>query len=257
MRIQRGHRMAAAIILAIVALSGCAQSTSGSSGSRHKVYESIEELVADSTAVVVATASEQAIEGDQLVTRVQVEQALEPSGIAETAPAGPTRVGTAQSLLVRQYDTGSGESRLESGRRYLLFLNPTMLEGPQSEHFFVVGAVAGVYRAEGDEFRRTSTEDPGLPESLTVSKLTGHGFRMGSAQGDVWSVTVRDPVDVADASECDGDPSVAFGVVTTDLPAGHLGLTLKTDATEADALRVADCLRAALKSGEITVHPPR
>jgi hypothetical protein len=166
-------RAAAILTVATLALSGCTLTSSSASGSRHKLYESVEELVADSTAVVVATATEQAREDYQVVTRIEVEQALDPAGIATAAPARQTPLSPPQELVVRQLDNGTEEGVLEPGRRYLLFLNPTMLDGAAADHFYVVGSVAGVFLAEGHEFRRMSTVDADLPDTLTVGELVG------------------------------------------------------------------------------------
>lgn len=170
MRISQRVRAAAILTIAMLALSGC---TSGSSGSRHKLYHSVEELVADSTAVVVATAADQAREDRQVVTRITVEQALDPAGIATAAPAPATSISPPQELVVRQMDNGTEEGVLEPGQRYLLFLNPTMLDGAAADHFYVVGAAAGVWRTEGNGFRRISTVDAELPEMLTLGELAG------------------------------------------------------------------------------------
>ena len=97
---------------------------------------------------------------------------------------------------------------------------------------------------------------PPLLFTLVACAQPAGDIRMGPARGDAWSVTVGDPVDLTNTSACEGDPSVAYGVITADLPPSHLGLTLTPDATEADALRIAECLRSALQSGEIMVHPP-
>ena len=164
-------RVAAIMTLVTLALAGCAMTSSGSSGSRHKIYESVEELVGDSTAVVVATALDQFREEAQMVTRVEVEEVLNPSGLATTGPAAATPLEPAQVLVVRQF-RHDGEPGIETGSRYLLFLNPTMLEGPTSEHFYPAGAEAGIFRAEGDGFVRISTVDVDLPELLTVADLT-------------------------------------------------------------------------------------
>ncbi|WP_417218609.1 hypothetical protein [Arthrobacter sp.] len=45
-------------------------------------------------------------------------------------------------------------------------------------------------------------------------------------------------------------------VMSADLPPSGLGINLKPEATEDDAQRVAECLRNALTSGEITISRP-
>ncbi|MGO3151923.1 MAG: hypothetical protein ACTIJJ_04770 [Galactobacter sp.] len=45
-------------------------------------------------------------------------------------------------------------------------------------------------------------------------------------------------------------------VMSADLPPSGLGITLRPEVTEDDAQRIAECLRNALTSGEITISRP-
>lgn len=73
--------------------------------------------------------------------------------------------------------------------------------------------------------------------------------------GEVWSIGVNDPRFAGD-ERCTGDPAIDTSVSTADLPTSRMGITLALDATEDDALRIAECLRDALSSGEIIIRPP-
>ena len=67
---------------------------------------------------------------------------------------------------------------------------------------------------------------------------------------DRWSVGVSDPV-YSTLAECEDDPSVELAVLSADMPSSRLGFRLKAGASEADALRVADCVAPLLSSGEL------
>ena len=73
---------------------------------------------------------------------------------------------------------------------------------------------------------------------------------------DRWSVGVSYPV-YSSLDKCEDDPSVDLAVQSADMPSSRLGFRLAEGATEADALRVADCVAAFLDSGELTIMSPR
>lgn len=79
--------------------------------------------------------------------------------------------------------------------------------------------------------------------------------RIVDGDGNQWLVGVAAPR-FAGADRCDSDPMIDSAVMSADLPPSGLGITLKPDATEDDAQRVAECLRNALTSGEITISRP-
>jgi hypothetical protein len=56
--------------------------------------------------------------------------------------------------------------------------------------------------------------------------------------------------------ECHDDPSVETAVVSLDMPSSSYGLRLVPGSTEAEALRLADCLADARTSDEITISSP-
>ena len=76
-----------------------------------------------------------------------------------------------------------------------------------------------------------------------------------SSEGGSWGVSVVNPR-FESPTACHEDPSVDMALQSADMPSSHLGVRLKPDSTEADALRVAECLSTALTSGEINVSSP-
>lgn len=77
-----------------------------------------------------------------------------------------------------------------------------------------------------------------------------------TGESDRWVVAVSQPR--FDGEElCGQDPSVESAVVSADLPSSNYGIRLKSEATEVDATRIAECLQDALVSGEIGVFSPR
>ncbi|GAA4900423.1 hypothetical protein GCM10025789_18540 [Tessaracoccus lubricantis] len=79
--------------------------------------------------------------------------------------------------------------------------------------------------------------------------------RTVDANGNQWSVGVADPRFSGD-DRCDSDSMIEATVMSADLPPSGLGITLRPEATEDDAQRIAECLRNALTSGEITISRP-
>jgi|SRR6478752_1719465 len=72
---------------------------------------------------------------------------------------------------------------------------------------------------------------------------------------DRWSVGVSFPV-YESLAACEADASVETAVISADMPASRLGIRPRAGASEADALRVADCVREAISSGELTIYVP-
>jgi hypothetical protein len=137
----------------VLALSGCVQS--GSSGSRHELYDSLDSLVAATEVIVTGTVTEQVGSGTTIST-VEVGEALLPLGFATT------------TITVREL----GPPLLAVGDEYLLFLVPTELQGVSADEYFVTGAQAGIYRADGDDWVRalTDTGDT-LPERIALDDV--------------------------------------------------------------------------------------
>lgn len=72
---------------------------------------------------------------------------------------------------------------------------------------------------------------------------------------DRWGVGVSFPV-YSSLGGCEDDPSVESAVQSADMPSSRLGFRLKAGASEADAVRVADCVVPLLSSGELTIVSP-
>jgi hypothetical protein len=72
---------------------------------------------------------------------------------------------------------------------------------------------------------------------------------------DAWAVSAAQPR-VDSLGECHDDPSVETAVLSADMPTSVYGLRLVSGSTEADALRLADCLAGARASDEITIYSP-
>lgn len=110
--------------------------------------------------------------------------------------------------------------------------------------------------------RRTWHTAPLLAMSVSVvmtGSLAGcvgvSGPTVVAGEGQTWSVGVSAPRFAGD-NRCDDDPTIDTAVMTADLPVSGYGITLRADATEDDAHRIAGCLRDALSSGTITITPP-
>jgi len=154
--------------------SGCA--TSGMAASRSVIYDSVESLSADSSAVVVVEVQAVSdVDGkapmsaaDAVVTRAFDVPALgRDVGSVDTLTAGA-------SVTVLQLGTrGMGDTPaplLQAGETYLLFLTPSMLDGGKRSAFFVTGGTAGLYESSGGpDFGHVASDDPDrLPTSVSV-----------------------------------------------------------------------------------------
>ena len=189
---RRTRRWAApAILLLGVALTACASTSSTepadaptAQGSRVTIYQSLDELTADSSLIVLGTVTEQAVlsgddaAGDVTASNLVVDQAFAPSGLAQSlAQAGiePSTRTAGDVVTVLQYGTPEAVTSigplLQDGGRYLLFLNPTGLGGAAADDFFVVGGEAGLYEADGDVFLRLSKGGDNIPATLRAQDL--------------------------------------------------------------------------------------
>jgi hypothetical protein len=159
------------MILLLAALGGCA-STSHSEGSRAELYASIEQLTADSTVVVVATATsevETSKEPQVLTgTHVVVEQPLTPNGLPSDSPT----LEVSETVTVWQLGDATSAGPLplmREGDRYLLFLVATGLDNLPG--YFITGSSAGYWRENGQGFARPVDEGDQLPQILTLGDL--------------------------------------------------------------------------------------
>lgn len=72
---------------------------------------------------------------------------------------------------------------------------------------------------------------------------------------DRWGVGVSYPI-YSSLAGCEDDPSVESAVQSADMPSSRLAFRLVSGASEADAIRVADCVSPLLSSGELTIAVP-
>jgi len=189
-RLTRRWAGATALLLGVT-LAACASAPSAetveppsSQGSRVAIYQSLGELIADSSLIVLGSITEQAVRSDDdalgnvTASKLVVDQAFAPTGLGQSlAEAGfqPSKRNPGDTVIVLQHGTpdsvASAGTLLEEGGRYLLFLNPTGLSGAAADDFFVVGSEAGLYEAEGDAFVRLSQGGDDIPATLTPNDL--------------------------------------------------------------------------------------
>ena len=167
----RARRVAAAALaaIALAVLTGCSGSGS-SSASRATLYDSVEGLAADSSAIVVGTVTHRSRDGSATVASVEVDNAPANPQLGANLDGEYAPVAVGDVVEVRQ----DAEPLLADGTEYLLFLTPTMLPGDAASQYFVTGAVAGLYERDGDEFRRV-VPDSGdtLPETFSIAGEDG------------------------------------------------------------------------------------
>lgn len=163
------RRTALALAGILVLLTGCAtQSSSFVAGSRAELYDSLEELVQDSSAIVVARVLDQAVATDIddmpfTLSSVEIQHALNPTGLGPASPGGNDVVALSQgdNVIVRQIGDGASASEatfLDVGATYLLFLTTSGLPGELASHFYVVGVTAGIYEPVAGAQAQSSTE---------------------------------------------------------------------------------------------------
>ena len=174
-----GPVVAAAVACAV--LAGCAGAGAsattggGSSGSRHHLYGSVAEMLDDSDLVLSGTA------GAQRVVAESPGSALA-STLTDLAVDDVVRAGdgttAGSTVVVRQVTTAPGwtssepDAPLLPGERYLLFLVRSGLPGDAAAQLYPVGAVAGIYRDDGDGFvRLVPGSGDTLPLSVTAEAL--------------------------------------------------------------------------------------
>jgi len=131
------------------------------------LYDSIDGLASDSTAIVIGTVTEQRTEGDTTISTLDVLSAPTSPQLGATAPEAEP-VGVGDTVAVRQ-DPAS-RPLLETGKDYAMWLTPTMLDGDAANEFFITGSNAGMYLIDGDTARRVATETGDeLPETITIT----------------------------------------------------------------------------------------
>lgn len=154
-----------ALAAMILALTAC--SASSSSGSRSTLYDGLDAISADSSAIVVGTVAQQHGEGSTTVSSVEVANAPANPQLGANLGDDGKPVAVGDVVEVRQ----DAEPFLEQGVEYLLFLTPSMLPGDAAAQYFVTGAVAGIYARDGGEFRRVVADSGDtLPETITIAE---------------------------------------------------------------------------------------
>lgn len=176
-RSRRGAALVAVSVAVGGALAGCggASQTSGSSGSRHRVYESLDAMVDDSDLVLVGTAGDQRVVSDgegSAMTSTLTDLAVDDVLRADDATSAGSTTTVRQVTTAKGWTSSEPDSPLRPGERYLLFLNHSGLPGRAATDLFPVGVVAGIYRAEGDAFTRIAPDSgDDLPLTLTAEQL--------------------------------------------------------------------------------------
>jgi hypothetical protein len=194
MRVRQRLLVTASVSVALLmVLSGCTTTSTSSSGSRHKLYESMTDLIEDTGRVVAGSVASQTetVEHEMTLTisTFEIETEFRPKSLGvelderalpENA-LGPLPVqqpGASETIEVRQYGSAATLATLAPllvpGEKYLLFVNLSGLEGAAASQFYVTGSDAGIYRETGvpSEFERVSTETGDvLPTVITEADL--------------------------------------------------------------------------------------
>lgn len=80
-------------------------------------------------------------------------------------------------------------------------------------------------------------------------------YPRAASADDRWNIAVSFPI-YESLNACEDDPSVERALVSADMPTSHLAVRLNAGSSEADAMRVAECVEQALTSGAITIFSP-
>ena len=144
-------------------------------GSRVKMYTSLDELIADSGAVVAGTVVDQQPGPDgTTVATVDVERTFVPEGLGSTSLTPTVQVPEGSAVRVRTFGgvvTSLPSAPLEPGGSYLLFLSPTGLPSADEDEFFITGVIAGIYEADGNRYVRAADDGDALPAEVRVDEL--------------------------------------------------------------------------------------
>lgn len=170
----------AGLAIAALLLTGCTQASG--EPSRAKLYDSIFELSADSSLVVVGKVSDQNVAdgspAPQTISTIEVFERFSPEGLGRDLPKEAPPASDSLTLHIRQPGTTDMDFLpapiLKKGESYLLFLAPTMLEGDVGDDFFITGGQPGFFTVEGDSFTRVVTDtDDKLPRKISEGDLQG------------------------------------------------------------------------------------
>jgi hypothetical protein len=175
-------------VLASLALAGCSSgsetsgsaATSGSDGSRVKLYSSLPELSADSAVIASGTVTNQRTAADIdsvtefTISTMSVSAVVKGSGLASGSTLEVRQIGSAKH---------PGPAPLMTvGSTYLLYLTPSGLSGPLASQYYVTGGTAGLYiagssgvaaRSSGSFSHINSDEGDRLPADVTLAGAAG------------------------------------------------------------------------------------
>lgn len=154
---------------------------------REKPYNSLRELVADSTLVAVVQISE-----DEAAVLVDKDGKSGPSTttvsaelveIVATPGAIPFAEGyepeVGDEISVSQFGVPGALTgvELEAGQTYMLFLTPSLISGAPVSNYLPVGVWSGVYLLADDaKFHQVKSEGDLLPATVTTRQVVALGF---------------------------------------------------------------------------------
>lgn len=95
-----------------------------------------------------------------------------------------------------------------------------------------------------------------LPLVLGSCAVNPGDADISSGTSDRWIVGVSGPRSGV-IDPCLKDPIIEESIASANLPSTHLSIKLRETAKKEDAVRIADCLRRGLKSGDVSIVGPK
>lgn len=95
-----------------------------------------------------------------------------------------------------------------------------------------------------------------LPLALGSCAVNPGDADITSGTSDRWIVGVSGPRSGV-IDPCLKDPIIEESIASANLPSTHLSIKLRETAKKEDAVRIADCLRRGLKSGDVSIISPK
>lgn len=131
--------------------------------SRVKLYETLDDLAADSSLIVIGTA--EAVEVTHDI------DGLTPFSVFNVAVSEVLKgdVAVGDTVVMRQTGGEGDPGVLEDGQTALLYLTPTGLDGELASQYYPVGVTAGVYVLDGDVAALSADNDSAATFSHTVT----------------------------------------------------------------------------------------
>jgi hypothetical protein len=185
MKLNLSALMSAVLMTATLATASCSSLTSEpgvnvvrpdgagfkTEGLRLKMYQSVESLERDSTAILNVSVIKETVGAlsDLAVTdaTVKIDSVLKDST--------NLKLQSGASITVKQVGTPSsdvGKTLVKVGSKYLLFLNQFELErGKPLDSFVVVGAVSGIYALTEQGAIKVDAEAIDLPDKISDADL--------------------------------------------------------------------------------------